>query len=250
MKLINQKVKDYFPNFKLLMTENLNFKIALLVRSLHLLIEKGTIFFALLLYLKAEGFSMSKIALINTIYFIPQFFFASFLGSLSDALGNRRVFLYLAFFCSGLLYFLYPFTELLLAIILIRFLQGILESSVRPLSQTLITENIKNEKKGERVSLFKTMVFSGGVAGPILMGFLITYSKFSYIFYLSGLTIVFCSYLSWKYLDLKSKKEKIIDEIKEVIRTFSFKEIKKHFFNSFAHFSSDKETPRAFSFLK
>ncbi len=245
------KVKALIPNLDPIINGNISYKMIISVRTLHNLIFQGTVVFGMVLYLQQMGISVSNIAIINTVYFLPQLFFRSFLGGLSDSLKNRRFFLYTAFFSSGVIYFFYPFIEGIGVFVLLRFLQGILEAGIVPITQTVVTENCSNKNRGGQVSLYKIVVYGGSMIGPVIIGSMIETTGFGFVFYISGLLMILAGLLSWFYInsfDLGNKRE----EIKKIKNRLTLKELKDHFFDGliFTSNSNNNKVPKAFSWKK
>ena len=252
MKQLLQKIISYFPNLKSIKDTGSSFKTATFTRTIHSISYKGTIFFALVLFLQNKGMSMRNIALLNSIYFLPQLFSTTLVGSISDALGNRKFFLYSAFLGSGIIFFLLPFPDWVGFFFILRFLQGIIESAIRPLSQAIISEESNEDDRGEKISIYKIFVFFGSMLGPVLMGFLIQYTSFLLAFFITGFLMVFAAGLAYKYIDSeklgdKSKNKVNFSNIIPVIKDLEFKDL---FTEGFIFASSQKEGPRLFSPLK
>ncbi len=182
-----KKRTDFVPDLTPLYRGSATYRWAIWLRTLHTLITKGAVFLGLVLYLNQTHTGMISIGLLVTVYFLPQLFLASMTGSISDAFRDRRQFLAVSFIGTGLLYFLYPYAGWIVFILLIRFAQGIIESAIRPLTQAYASDEGQKEHRGDRVSLFKIMVFAGAAAGPLVAGVALDRIGFRDLFFASGL---------------------------------------------------------------
>ncbi len=163
-----------------------NYRVAILLRTLHALITRGFIFMGLVLYMNEGGSAVAAIALISTVYFAPQLVVTPLAGSLSDAHGRRRTWLTASFLATGGLFFLYPLTESTVLLLGIRCLQGVVEAAVRPLTQAYASGEADRRGRGNRVGLFKIVVFTGASLGPLVTGYLIEGVGYGSLFYGGG----------------------------------------------------------------
>lgn len=238
--------KDYLPDFSPLISGSSGYKAVIFARSVHSFITRGSIFLGLVLYLNAQGSSMSSLGLLTTVYFAPQLLFNALVGRLSDALADRRFFVSLAFVGSGLLFFLYPAAGWVGFALAVRSLQGVLESAIRPLTQAVASGEAGPDRRAGHVGIFKVVVFGGSSLGPVLVGSLIQFWGFDPVFYLSGVVMIFAGLLLWGALPRRPSFEARGSSSTGL--SFSWPEWRRHLLHS-SVFSPDRGEgiPRPFS---
>lgn len=208
MSLLTSTLTRYVPAVDPLWTGSSGYRTAVLLRSLHALITRGLVFLGLVLYLDASGSAIAGIALVSTVYFAPQLLLAPLAGSLADALGRRRLWLTGSFLATGGLFFLYPLTATPAWILAIRFLQGVVEAAIRPLTQALASGESTPQERGNRVGLFKIVVFTGASLGPLAAGYLIEGVGYGTLFSLGGSVMLGAAALAWVGIDPEASAPK------------------------------------------
>lgn len=197
MSFLVSTLMQYVPAVDPLWLGSRGYRTAVVLRTLHALITRGVIFMGLVLYLNDRGSTISAVALISTVYFAPQLICAPLAGSLSDAMGHSRLWLAGSFLTGGLLFFLYPLTGSTIVILGVRCLQGVVEAAIRPLTQAFASEESAMQDRGNRVGLFKIVVFTGASLGPLVTGYLIEGLGFDSLFYIGGGMMIAAAFMAF-----------------------------------------------------
>ncbi len=191
---------DFLPDFRSLFFGSSDYRTAIFARSLNAFVTRGTVFLGLVLYLQLRGNNFTSIALLTTVYFAPQLLFSLFAGRLSDALKDRRLFVSIGFVGSGILFIFYPLIGWIGYALILRFLQGILESAIRPLTQAIAATEGGSKSRGAKVSFFKTAVFAGSSLGPLTVGYLIQFFGYGVMFGGTAAAMIVAGITAWFFI--------------------------------------------------
>ncbi len=120
-------------------------------------------------------------------------------GRLGDMVGKKPIFLSgtIAFAIGSVLAGLAPNIEFLL---FFRVLQAIGGAFATALSMGIVTETFPASERGKALGLFSATVSVGGIAGPILGGFLLKFLSWRWIFFVSPPVGLVSFLLAWRYL--------------------------------------------------
>ena len=120
-------------------------------------------------------------------------------GRLGDMVGKKPIFLggTIAFAIGSVLAGLSSNIELLL---FFRVLQAIGGAFATALSMGIVTETFPASERGKALGLFSATVSVGGIAGPLLGGFLLEYLSWRWIFFIGPPVGCVSFLLAWRYL--------------------------------------------------
>ena len=195
------KFSKFIPDFRSLFFGSSAYKAAIFTRALNASITRGTVFLGLVLYLQIKGNNFTSIALLTTVYFAPQLLFSLFAGRLSDTLKDRRFFITLGFIGSGVIFIFYPLIGWIGYALVLRFIQGIFESAIRPLTQAIAANEGGSDTRGAKVSFFKMAVFAGSSLGPMSVGYLIQFTGYRFLFQGTAVAMIIAGILAWFFID-------------------------------------------------
>ncbi|MBS3787605.1 MFS transporter [Candidatus Bipolaricaulota bacterium] len=226
-------------------------KTAIIARSIQTFLSKGVIFIALVLYLNKTGTQLSSIALLMAVYFAPQLFLNAAIGSISDLLESHEFFILFSLILSGFIYFFYPIAgESGVYLVLgLRFIQGILESPIRPLTQTLASSSGKKSNKNSAVSIFKISVFGAASLGPLAVGFSLEHFHYEFVFPIAGIILIATGIGLWVIAYRSISLTSTFENIFKLTRNSSLKRISLFFANTsiFSSFAGEEGGPSPFS---
>ena len=118
-------------------------------------------------FARQMGASSFEMGLMVSLYALAQFLFAPVWGSLSDRIGRKPV-LILGMTGFGLSFTAMAFVHSVAALILVRFLGGMLSSSTFPAAQALVADLTPPERRGGALAMMGGSSNLGFVLGPLL----------------------------------------------------------------------------------
>ena len=146
---------------------------------------QSTIFILIPAEVRSLGFNEFEVGIIFSISALAWMFFSPFWGSLSDKFGRKWIFLLGIFgFSISMILFaaiisaatlnLIPFALILPLLIITRLINGLLGSAVRPAAGGRIADLTSPETRAAGFARFDAGWQMGVVAGPILIGVLLS----------------------------------------------------------------------------
>ncbi|WP_456396218.1 MFS transporter [Thermococcus sp.] len=139
-------------------------------------------------YMRLLGGTMLMVGLLSVAFNLTSTAFQYPFGYLSDSTRNRKGFIALGLFFTGLFYALMSLVSTPLALLALRTSQGALGSAMMPAKSALIAE--LSTRIGPAYGVFSTVENAGYMAGNFLGGFLVKRIGIRGIFVLSGVLLV------------------------------------------------------------
>jgi DHA2 family multidrug resistance protein len=128
--------------------------------------------------------TQDEIAWVLAAYLIAVAVVMPLIGTLTDRLGRKRLFLIsVVGFCIASVFT--GSAESLQEIVFYRFLQGIFASSFTPISQSFVFDAYPPEQRGKAMGWWTLGVMAGIVLGPALGGYLAEFHSWRWAFYLN-----------------------------------------------------------------
>ena len=186
---------------------------------------QSTIFILIPAEVRSLGFNEFEVGIIFSISALAWMFFSPFWGSLSDKFGRKWIFLLGIFgFSISMILFaaiisaatlnLIPFALILPLLIITRLINGLLGSAVRPAAGGRIADLTSPETRAAGFARCDAGWQMGGVAGPILIGVLLSifnnnlFIPFLFIALL-GISLGFYNFFQMGVSDQQFHEEKI-----------------------------------------
>mgnify|MGYP005719072977 FL=1 len=186
---------------------------------------QSTIFILIPAEVRSLGFNEFEVGIIFSISALAWMFFSPFWGSLSDKFGRKWIFLLGIFgFSISMILFaaiisaatlnLIPFALILPLLIITRLINGLLGSAVRPAAGGRIADLTSPETRAAGFARFDAGWQMGVVAGPILIGVLLSvfnsnlFIPFLFIALL-GISLGFYNFFQMGVSDQQFHEEKI-----------------------------------------
>ncbi|ASA78267.1 MFS transporter [Thermococcus sp. 5-4] len=148
----------------------------------------GMAFPYLSVYMRLLGGTMLIVGLLSVAFNLTSTVFQYPFGWLSDSTGNRKGFIALGLFSTGLFYTAMALVSTPLALLALRTTQGALGSAMMPAKSALIAE--LSTRIGSAYGIFSTVENSGFMVGNFLGGFLVKRTGIDGIFVFSGVLLV------------------------------------------------------------
>jgi MFS family permease len=164
----------------------------------------------LVLYLtRTLGITPARAALALTVYGIAALVTMPIAGNLSDRVGPLAV-MKSSLLLSGAILFLFPLAHRFAAILVMTFLFGILNESVRPPSMAMVSDLVAPPQRKAAFALSRLAVNLGMSVGPAVGGILAVFS-FRSLFFVDGATSILAGIwlmlAPWPHLKAKSRME-------------------------------------------
>jgi len=123
------------------------------------------------LYAQHLGATGLDVGILTSAFMLTRALVGPYAGKLSDTFGRKRIILF-GTFLYGALSLLYVVPDTWYGLALIRAVQGIASGAVWPVSEALIIDSTKPEKRSRAISIFIISSNIGWVGGPVLGGIL------------------------------------------------------------------------------
>jgi len=164
----------------------------------------------LVLYLtRTLGITPARAALALTVYGIAALVTMPIAGNLSDRVGPLAV-MKSSLLLSGAVLFLFPLAHHFAAILVMTFLFGVLNESVRPPSMAMVSDLVAPPQRKAAFALSRLAVNLGMSVGPAIGGILAVFS-FRSLFFVDGATSILAGIwlmlAPWPHLKAKSRVE-------------------------------------------
>ena len=128
--------------------------------------------------------TQDEIAWVLTSYLIAVAIFMPLVGTLSERLGRRRLFLgTIVGFCIASMFA--GAADSLFEIVVYRFLQGVFASPLVPISQSFVFDTFPPEKRGKAMGWWVLGMMVGAMSGPALGGYLTEFHSWRWAFYIN-----------------------------------------------------------------
>ncbi|MEM3493560.1 MAG: MFS transporter [Thermoplasmata archaeon] len=121
------------------------------------------------LYAKHLGADGLGVGILTSSFMLTRALVGPYAGKLSDMMGRKRIILF-GTFLYGFLSILYVIPDTWLGLALIRAIQGVASGAVWPVSEALIIDSVKPEKRARAISIFIISSNIGWIGGPVLGG--------------------------------------------------------------------------------
>ncbi|MEM3396769.1 MAG: MFS transporter [Thermoplasmata archaeon] len=121
------------------------------------------------LYAKHLGADGLGVGILTSSFMLTRALVGPYAGKLSDMMGRKRIILF-GTFLYGFLSILYVIPDTWIGLAVIRAIQGIASGAVWPVSEALIIDSVKPEKRARAISIFIISSNIGWIGGPVLGG--------------------------------------------------------------------------------
>jgi MFS family permease len=154
-------------------------------------------------------------SLFVTVYIGAHIIFAIVWGALSDKLGERKLFISFGFFATAICYFLLPYPQDYVILLVIRFLEGSTSILSFSMIMTMAIDIGRRSNYGAVMGLMGGTLTMGNTLGSPIGG-AIGHMDLQIVFYLGSGLLFFCGIITLLFLD-KRKPEGFINSIREAI---------------------------------
>jgi len=128
--------------------------------------------------------TQDEIAWVLASYLIAVAIFMPLVGTLSERIGRRRLFLgTIVGFCIASMYT--GTADSLFEIVIFRFLQGVFASPLVPISQSFVFDAFPPETRGKVMGWWTLGLMFGALLGPALGGYLAEFHSWRWAFYIN-----------------------------------------------------------------
>ena len=128
--------------------------------------------------------TQDEIAWVLASYLIAVAIFMPLVGTLSERIGRRRLFLgTIVGFCIASMFT--GAADSLFEIVVYRFLQGVFASPLVPISQSFVFDTFPPEKRGKAMGWWVLGLMFGALLGPALGGYLTEFHSWRWAFYIN-----------------------------------------------------------------
>ncbi|MEA2645801.1 MAG: hypothetical protein QOE92_884 [Chloroflexota bacterium] len=141
----------------------------------------GAVFPVLPLLVTGQGNSVGVIAVMAAAFVGSAFAFQYPMAAVADRFGRRRV-LGIALLVNGGLAVLFAFHLGPVALVAVRFFQGLCTAAVEPSSRGLVSQMVPNEQRGQAYGMVASAEMVGIIGGPLLGGGIAAALPLEYVF--------------------------------------------------------------------
>ena len=128
--------------------------------------------------------TQDEISWVLASYLIAVAIFMPLVGTLSERMGRRRLFLVtIVGFCIASMFT--GTADSLFQIVVFRFLQGVFASPLVPISQSFVFDAFPPEKRGKAMGWWTLGLMLGALSGPALGGYLAEFHSWRWAFYIN-----------------------------------------------------------------
>ncbi|MCX8174171.1 MAG: MFS transporter [Thermoplasmata archaeon] len=121
------------------------------------------------LYAKHLGADGLGVGILTSSFMLTRALVGPYAGKLSDMMGRKKIILF-GTFLYGFLSVLYVVPSTWIGLAVIRAIQGIASGAVWPVSEALIIDSVRPDKRARAISIFIITSNIGWIGGPVLGG--------------------------------------------------------------------------------
>jgi MFS family permease len=192
-------------------TDSINVKRAFAVLSVSLFVSMlglGIVSPLMSIFAEDMGATGIWLGLIFSGYFLARALIMPFIGRLSDQWGKRKIFLALGLAFLGFTSIGYIFSENVIQLILVRFLQGLGSGIVLPISMAYVGDITPGGKEGSYIGYISIARMAGWGSGPLVGGVLMGLYGFEVPFLVMGVLAFAALLLLFIALPEKEKSDR------------------------------------------
>ncbi len=138
-------------------------------------------------YIKLLGGGVLAVGMLSILFNITSSFGQFFWGRKSDRMGRRKIFALFGIFSSGFFFLLMGFATSVMAVLLLRTLQGFFISAQTPAVSALVSEISVDVGKG--FAIFNAFANVGFMLGNFAGGFITSRFPINYVYFFSSIPI-------------------------------------------------------------
>ncbi|OYT59154.1 MFS transporter, partial [Euryarchaeota archaeon ex4484_178] len=138
-------------------------------------------------FIKLLGGGVLAVGMLSILFNITSSFGQFFWGRKSDRMGKRKSFVIFGVFSSGIFFLLMGFATSVVAILLLRTLQGFFISAQTPAVSAFVSEISRDVGKG--FAVFNAFSNVGFMLGNFAGGFIASYYPLNYVYFFSSIPI-------------------------------------------------------------